>query len=372
MRIVHVITSINRGGAENHLLDLALAQRSRGFKVFVFYLKGDGYWRLKLESQGVKVFNLHLKFYGDIFPIFRLKALFSNIKPDIVHAHMPPAEVYSYLSLAFCSSRPYFIISKHNDERFYDGPFSKVISKMIASKSKKIIAISNAVHSYFRSVFNSESIQIKTIHYGLDTTIYQSVSNSEVLNFRKSFFVGPDVILFGTIARLASQKSLDTLLKAFALYKNQSTFPSKLMVVGAGPLEDFLKKISLDLGISQDVIWTGFRDDIPIVMNSFDVFMLTSKYEGFGLVLLEAMAASKPIIATSVSAIPEIVVQNVTGLLCEAGDIDAISSAMKKLEAKKLRLKIGTAGYLKVLKSFSLNKMIKETQSFYEEVLKEI
>lgn len=372
MKIFHVITTINRGGAENHLLDLALYQKKNGHDVFVLYLKGNSYWKKKFEEAHVKIFNLELIFYGDPLPILKIRSLLKKIKPDLIHAHMPPAEVYSYLSLAFCLSRPYFIISKHNDERFYNGPFSKVISKMIALKSKKIIAISNAVNSYFSSVFNNESIQIKTIHYGLDTTIYQSVSNPEILNFRKSFSITPDHILFGTIARLASQKSLDTLLKAYALYKNQSTFPSKLMIVGAGPLEDFLKKISFDLGISQDVIWTGFRDDIPIVMNSFDVFMLTSKYEGFGLVLLEAMAASKPIIATSVSAIPEIVVQNITGLLCKAGDIDAISSAMKRLEAKKLRLKIGTAGYLKVLKSFSLNKMFQETQSFYEEALKEI
>jgi len=367
MKIFHVITTINRGGAENHLLDLALHQKENGHDVFVIYLKGNSYWKKKLEEANVKIFNLELLFYGDPLPILKIRSLLKKIKPDLIHAHMPPAEVYSYLSLAFCSSPPYFIITKHNDERFYDGPFSKVISKIIASKSKKIIAISNAVDSYFRSVFNSESIQIKTIHYCLDTTLYQSVSNSEVLNFRKSFFVSPDVILFGTIARFVSQKSLDTLLKAYALYKNQSTFPSKLMIVGEGPLEDFLKKMALNLGIYQDVIWTGFRDDIPIVMNSFDVFMLTSKYEGFGLVLLEAMAASKPIIATSVSAIPEIVVQNMTGFLSEAGDIDAISSVMKRLEAKKLRLKIGAAGYLRVLKSFSLNKMVQETQSFYEE-----
>jgi xanthine dehydrogenase FAD-binding subunit len=90
---------------------------------------------------------------------------------------------------------------------------------------------------------------------------------------------------------------------------------SRLALVGTGPLEIELKRLAKQLGLDDAVIWAGFREDISIVMQAFDVFALTSDYEGFGLVLLEAMAARKPVVATGVSAIPEIVIEGETGLL---------------------------------------------------------
>ncbi len=102
-------------------------------------------------------------------------------------------------------------------------------------------------------------------------------------------------------------------------------------MVGYGPLEAELKARSLELGLADAVVWAGFRDDIPAVMSSFDVFALSSQYEGFGLVLLEAMAAGKPVVATNVSAIPEVVEEDVTGLLVPADDPDALSAAIVKL-----------------------------------------
>jgi glycosyltransferase involved in cell wall biosynthesis len=368
MKICHVITTINRGGAENHLLDLALAQRALGLEVFVFYLKGNGYWKLKFESAGVKVFNLHLKFYGDIFPIFRLKSLFRNIKPDIVHAHMPPAEIYSFISLLLIKNKPRFIISKHNDERFFDGSFSQTLARLVASKSKKIIAISKAVNFYFTLIFDRNLIDIKTIHYGLDPKPYKDVSSFQLMKLRSELNLNQEV-LFGTIARLVPQKSLDIMLRAFALYKSSSSRTSKLILVGDGPLAFELKKLSFELGISNDVIWMGFREDIPEIINMIDVFVLTSTYEGFGLVLLEAMAASKPIIATAVSAIPEIVVDNKTGILCSAGHISEIASAMKTMEKSQYRKKLGKAGNSRLLRYFTVNKMTQQTISFYIESL---
>lgn len=92
MKIFHLITTINRGGAENHLLDLALAQKNTGHDVFIFYLKGNGYWKKKLESAGVNTFHLGMRFYGDLVPIFKIRFFLRKFNPDILHAHMPPAD----------------------------------------------------------------------------------------------------------------------------------------------------------------------------------------------------------------------------------------------------------------------------------------
>ncbi len=115
MKIFHVITTLNRGGAENHLCALIQKQIERGDDVTVAYLKGDSYWVKYLESQGVKVENLGLKYYGHLMPLINLIYHIKNKDPDLLHAHMPPAELYSRVAFLVLNKRFAFVISKHND-----------------------------------------------------------------------------------------------------------------------------------------------------------------------------------------------------------------------------------------------------------------
>src|SRR5262249_17815457 len=151
-------------------------------------------------------------------------------------------------------------------------------------------------------------------------------------------------LVVGTVGRLAPQKGLHVLLEGFARYRALASQPSRLIMVGRGPLETELRARSLELGLADAVVWAGFRDDIPAVMSSFDVFGLSSQYEGCGLVLLEAMTAGKPVVATKVSAIPELVEDGITGLLSPVGDPVAFGGAILRLEDTALREKLGTAG----------------------------
>lgn len=120
--VLHVITSISRGGAENHLFELVRGQIARGYKVTVAYLKGDGYWAIPLQELGVTVAPLGLTTNHDVIPLARLLRLILEIAPDIVHTHLPPAELYTRLALLALRPAPILIISKHNDEPFYRGP----------------------------------------------------------------------------------------------------------------------------------------------------------------------------------------------------------------------------------------------------------
>src|SRR5258706_8942575 len=122
MRLLHVITTISRGGAENQLVELTGDQVRRGFAVAVAYLKAEPYWAKHLRETGVRVEPLALSYYGSLRPAFRLRRLIDDFAPDLVHAHMPPAEVYTRLALLGLGGRPRLVITKHNDERFYPGP----------------------------------------------------------------------------------------------------------------------------------------------------------------------------------------------------------------------------------------------------------
>lgn len=371
IKVMHVISTINRGGAENHLIDLIRGQVYGGYRVTIAYLKGNGYWRKSLNSLGVQVIHLELSRYGEIKPALKLWQLIQELQPDIVHAHLPPAELYTRIALLGCFTQKFtLVVSKHNDEPFYKGFGHNLFAYWIAKRTGRIIAISNAVREYFcRKRVEGLSTKIVVIHYGIDPNPYENVDAEAIQRLRQNWSDLDDVYLIGTVARFVPQKALHILLNGFALYLKKNTKLSKLILVGSGQLEHNLKKHATYLGIQERVIWTGFREDIPVVMNTLDLFALTSIYEGFGLVLLEAMASAKPVVASRVSAIPEVVEDKVTGVLVPPNQADLLAEAFLFFENPERRLRFGKAGQQRVKSDFTLKQMIKKTSTVYNELL---
>lgn len=369
MHILHVITTINRGGAENHLAALVSGQVASGLKVTVAYLKGDGYWANSFRDMGVRVEPLGLRHYGEVLPVAKLRALIRTAAPDIVHAHMPPAELYTRLALLLLHPAPAMVISKHNDEPFYRGVGQRRVGRWVSRRAARMIAISDAVNAYARKHLDMPASRVTTVHYGIDPGPYERVSESQRADVRAGWGIPSDAWVIGTVARLVPQKALHVLLKAYARYGALARQDSRLVLVGRGPLEDELRTLARQLGLEDKIIWAGFREDIPAVMNAFDIFALTSSYEGFGLVLLEAMAAARPVVASLVSAIPEIVQHEVTGLLCEAGDHEGFAQALLRLEQVDVRDRLGKAGHERALTRFTIARMTEATLSIYKECL---
>lgn len=368
LKILHTITTINLGGAENHLAKLIKGQINEGHEVSVLYLKGDGHWKEYYRSLGVKCHHMGLRNYLDIFALVRLARHIHRIKPNTVHAHLPPAELFTRAALYLCSKRIKFFITKHNDEPFAPILGWTFLARWVAKRSQKIIAISQAVRRYSLEHWatKEDGKKIETICYGIDAFDYEMKPNDPALNgLRREWKIPEDCLIIGTVARLTPQKSLDTLIQAYAQFS--TTNPNtRLVIVGVGPLETELKNLCLLLNISDKVIWAGTRRDIPLVMNLFDVFVLPSIYEGFGLVLLEAMAAKKPIIASNVSAIPETVSHGVNGLLFEKKNVDQLFEALTQLHCHEKRKKMGEAGRKNILENFQLDHMIRHTLASYE------
>lgn len=366
MRILHVITTINLGGAENHLKDLSIAQKKLGHEVKIAYLKGDHFWKKHLEENGVETQAIEMTSYADFGAISRINKIISDFQPDVVHAHMPPAELFTRIALG--GSKLPFVVSKHNDERFAPIKGEKYLANWCAKRADQIIAISDAVNKYISTNIKHSSDKIKTIHYGLDPERFETVDPKRISENRAQWGIEDGEVVYGTVARLVPQKSLHTLLEAFSKLSQSKDVKAKLVIVGDGPLESELKDLAQSLGIQDRVVWPGRRSDIEVVMKSFDVFVLPSIYEGFGLVLLEAMAASLPIIASKVSAIPEIIVHETTGLLCEAQNVENFSSALEQLADSSKRESFGSNGLGHLRQSFVTEKMVDQTLGIYNSI----
>ncbi|MFB6344559.1 MAG: glycosyltransferase, partial [bacterium] len=169
--------------------------------------------------------------------------------------------------------------------------------------------------------------------------------------------------------RLIEQKGHSDLLRTFRDLTEEHDHVH-LVVVGDGPLEDELKTLAEDYSIDDSVTFTGFRSDVASIMQSFDAFVHPSLWEGFGLVFLEAMAVKLPVVATNVSAIPEIVVDGETGLLVPPESPDELRNALEKIvTSKDRREELGNNGYNRLTEEFSEQAMVDKHLKFYRKLL---
>jgi glycosyltransferase involved in cell wall biosynthesis len=147
---------------------------------------------------------------------------------------------------------------------------------------------------------------------------------------------------------------------------------ARAIIAGGGDLEDYLRDLANEMGVADRVHVLGPRKDVPALMHAIDVFVMPSIWEGFGLVLLEAMAAGRPIVASRVATIPEVVADGESGLLVPAGDPLALATALAELaEQPALAVRMGEAGRERLRKQFSVEKMVGDTELLYRELLEE-
>ncbi len=368
MRILHVSTTIARGGAEHHLLELASRQRRAGHEVTVAWLKAAPELAPRFEGSGVALAPLGLSRYGDPRPAWRLASLLRRWQPDIVHAHMPPAELYGRAARALARDRAAYVVSKHNFEPFLPRwpAGGLVLGRWAGRAAHGMIAISDAVARRVRDEgFAPGRGVLEVVRYGLDPAPFRAVTPDEVGALREAWGVAPRERLVGTVARLEPQKALDSLLEAFArLLAEPGGERLRLAIVGRGRLGPVLQARAAALGIGDRCIWAGVRTDIPVVLRALDLFVLPSAWEGLGLVLLEAMAAGRPIVATDVDAIPEIVRHEREALLVPPRDPASLARAVRLALGPDVGPRLAVAGQER-LAAFTPERMLERTEAVY-------
>jgi glycosyltransferase involved in cell wall biosynthesis len=358
-KVTHLITTIERGGAEKQLLTLASKQVQSGLKVLVLYLKGKPDLKDELEESGVEVNNLLVEksFLKQIF----LLSKYLRKNPSPVHAHLPKSELLAAVVIA----KKYFVFSRHNAEPFWPSApriISNLLSKYVCKRASQGIAISNAVKSYL--IKRGEiptGYTIDVVHYGFQKDISNNAASlgliADIMNGQSSNYK------IGTIGRLVPQKDYLTLLNAFSNVL-KSVPNIELYVVGEGYLQKDLVNFSQSLGINDKVHWLGKTEYIKEFLSKIDLYILPSKYEGFGLVLLEAMVAKKPIIAANNSAIPEVLGKTYEGLF-STGDAKALAQQIKTAIIDKNFSERLVQSYSSQLNLFDPSEMNKNIKNVY-------
>jgi glycosyltransferase involved in cell wall biosynthesis len=359
VKVLHTLKVQGIGGAEQHLLALLPALRERGIDARFLSLDAGGdaeRFHRALEARGVPMRRVHCGL--DVSPRLAtsvISALRAE-RPDLLHTHMVHADVYG--SIGAHALRLPFVSTRHNDDRYLLGPF-RYVDRAFMSGVGAIVAISDAVREFH--VRAGLPVQkLVTIHYGLDDL---PSAVSELTPEAAGIPTNAPLVL--AIGRLIEQKDHATLLGAFARV-HRDLPDARLVILGWGRLEEATKARARELGLQDAVLLPG-RVEPAAWLARADVFAHTSRWEGFGIVLLEAMLAGLPVVGTRVSAVPEIVVDEVTGILAPPGDEEAVAAALSALLADpERRHLLGEAGQRRARDEFSVARMADRTIAVYE------
>ncbi|QDV06783.1 Spore coat protein SA [Planctomycetes bacterium Poly30] len=374
MRILHVLTTLDVGGAEMHVLKQVQGQVARGHEVRVAYLKGQGTLEPDFRAAGASDVR-HVP-GGPLFPI-KLRGLLGWC--DLVHSHLLKADALTSAAVLLAGKRKRYLSGKHNDEQVLNRPLVGLVHGMIGRVPARTIVLSDHVGRFIEEKGRVPRTRQSRVYYGLDPAPFEEAARSvdRAAILAEFGFAASDVV-FLCVARFARQKAHEVLLAATA--EARRTNPSiKLLLVGDDPFGDERERafaVARDLGLSDAegrgaAVFAGIRRDVPSLMAAADVFVMASRWEGLGLVFLEAMATSRPVLSTTVSAIPEVVVDGTTGRLVPPDDAAAMAAAMVELAGSaELRSRLGTAGHERVIERFGLDVMVDETLRVYEEVLR--
>ena len=359
-KILYVITSLGLGGAEKLLLSYLKKLDHNKYKFYVCSLREKPDDLLIEISKYAEVTNLQIGNKFNPIAIFYLLKLLRQVKPDIIHTHLFQARFYTSIAYLFYKNS-ILITHKHNNVNPRKHSIFIVLEMLSISFNKKVIAISQSVkNSLIRYEFVSEK-KINVIHNGVDCQKFDNLTNFNSRSNNKP-------IIIGTICRLERQKGIRYLLLAMKIILTK--FPLvQLEIVGDGTLAGELKDLSRKLGISNSVKFFGkFADVIPFY-KKMNVFVLPSLYEGFGIVLLEAMAAGVPIVATNVDGIKEVVIDGVSGILVPPKNPKAIASAVTKIiESPPLARSLVNEG-LQRSKLFDIKEHVTKIDNFYTNLL---
>jgi glycosyltransferase involved in cell wall biosynthesis len=371
MRVAHIIKATGLAGAEAHLLTLLPALRDLEVDSRLIVLVAPGRVPMAFldgaRAAGIEVEVVPIYFDADPTLAFRLAGLLRDYGPDVVHTHLIHADLHGGTAATLAGVGA-VVATRHNDDRFRRLPVVKWLNGLAMRRLRRLITISNALADFAIRTEGAPPAKVTPIHYGLDADAYLTRACRGAFRAEMGWGDGTQVVLFA--GRLTAQKGVDTLLAAWP--KVAARCPSaQLALAGDGELRG---RVVEALGTSREgasfaPTLLGWRSDVPTMMVDADLLVVPSRWEGFGLVTLEAMAASKPVVASRVSALPEIVVDGETGRLVLPGDPEALADVIIEVLADPARARqMGEQGRARLEQEFSVEKMAKRHAEVYAKV----
>lgn len=323
MKILHIITSLELGGAERLLTELAPYQRDKGNIVKVMILSDKGaVFKQKLEDNGIEVIVAESNSIKSAKNIFSILKEIKKGNYDIVHTHLVHAQYWTRIAKLFDLKKRIYITTEHStSNRRRDSKLMRIIDKFIFSGYQKIVSISEATDKSLKKWLKRNDKGFEVIHNGIDIQKFVDAIPLE----KKELLLKDDDIILMMVSRFHESKNQKGVVEALKWLPTKY----KLVFVGDGKLEDDVKKFCENSYLMNRVRFLGMRRDIPNLLKTADIIVQYSFFEGFGITAIEGMAAGKPIIASDVPGLNQVV--EGAGLLVDINDSRQLAKAILSL-----------------------------------------
>ncbi len=358
-QVLHVQKVAGISGSEAHLLQLLPALRESGWDVEFLMLHEDepGAWEFarELRARGVPLDDVRLRADVDPIAYAEVAALLARRRPRILHTHLVHADVYGQIAGAMART-PLRLSTKHGFNWFREGRFFGLADRAVASLAHVHIAISQGLARYLAEMEGFDESGFEIVHYGI-------AARNSVTPYAGS---EPHLLCVG---RLIPVKGHLVLLRALMQARTRVS-DLVLDIAGSGPLEPALRAYARELGLGDAVRFLGFVSPVQTAIEQSAIIVVPSLGEGFGMVALEAMERGRPVIASAVGGLPELVADGETGLVVSPGDAEELAEAMVALAGDLSRAAVmGEAGRRRALESFAQERSTKAIEALYRREL---
>jgi glycosyltransferase involved in cell wall biosynthesis len=362
IRVVEVLATGSNGGAQEHLYGLVTRMDQSRFDVSIVALSPGSAVR-KLERTGFPVRVVDDP--DDAIATGALAALLVDLRPDVIHNHMYRAELVgtrAAIALGEVGHRRPYVVSTVHSSRVRSEEDREML-RLLTPRMDQLIAVSEAIEAKLVAEGRTAA-PVQRIYNGVDLSRYDH--QEPCCTLPEEYGMEPGSQIVGVVARLEPEKGHATLLEAWPTVL-RSVPDAYLLIVGEGSRREALEALARDLRIAHRVVFTGRRDDVPAVTAALDVAVLPSYREAQGLSILEALALSRPVVASNVGGIPEMITDGVNGLLVPPHDADALAAAIVRLLLDHPYADtLGRAGHDMVHDRFCIDVMVDAIERIYE------
>ncbi len=371
LNILQICSSLSWGGGEMHVPILANELIKRGHKVII---AGNPNGHILKEAQAKQIPILPINIGGKIssyispYATLKIAKLIRQENIDIIHIHLSKDLWTVIPAIKLSKKKLSLFMTKHIGSYIIKKDF---LHHYLYAQLDKVIAIAMVIHQNLLDTCPLKPEQVQTIHYGLELNKY-NLSDEVNLEIRKEFNLSLDTPLVGMVGRISRGKGHKEFLQAAKIILKEIPETHFMIVgdasIGQNEYERKVLQLLKDLDLDENIIFTGFRDDVQHLMKSFDVCVMPSYAEAFGLVALESMACGTPIVATGSDGVLDMIEHNVNGLLFPRQDVKILSEhILTLLKDKQLAIRLVKNAKKRVIEEFDINLMIERIENLYYE-----
>jgi glycosyltransferase involved in cell wall biosynthesis len=383
-KILRIIARLNMGGPALHVAYLTAGLRERGYDTTLVagsLARGEDSMAFVADELDVDVVRIdelgrEISPLRDLIATLRLARLIRRERPDILHTHTAKAGTVGRVA-ALLSGRkgpPIVVHTFHGHVlRGYFGPlrslFFCLLERWLAARTTVLIAVSPQVRDDLVALRVAPSERFVVIRLGIELDERVSGSQDGRLESRRYLGIPPDRFAVGWIGRMTAVKRTDDVLVAFKRLRDGGV-DACLCMVGDGPDRPQLEHRAHELGIVKDTLFLGYQEDVAPFYAAFDALVLPSSNEGTPVSAIEALAAGRPVVATRVGGVPDVVQEGEDGFLVEPGATDELAERLAQLARDPaLRERMGEAGRQRVLPRYAVERLVDDVDRLYRSLL---